>query len=132
MATSKPFGLVHERRLFVSHDGSESRGEDTLVAARRGNARRAASPSASICIPTVKVTRDADGRAAILTLPSGATWRFGTDAQLEIADSVYLAAGDAIRKTHQIVISGATGGRTGRRQMGDQTRRDCEPDPPVN
>jgi uncharacterized heparinase superfamily protein len=45
-----------------------------------------------------------------LTLPSGATWRFGADADIDLADGVYLGSGDAIRKTQQIVISGASGG----------------------
>jgi uncharacterized heparinase superfamily protein len=45
-------------------------------------------------------------------LPSGATWRFRADAPLEIADGVYLGTGDAIRKSHQLVISGVSGAST--------------------
>jgi len=103
-----PFGLVHDRRLFVSHDGGDIRGEDTLVppGADAASWRFAARFHLH---PTVKATRMADGKAVVLALPSGVTWRFGCDAPLDLADSVYLGAGDAIRKTTQIVVSGVTG-----------------------
>jgi uncharacterized heparinase superfamily protein len=44
-----------------------------------------------------------------LTLPSGAIWRFRADTPLEIADGVYLGTGDAIRKSHQLVLAGTSG-----------------------
>jgi uncharacterized heparinase superfamily protein len=101
----KPFGLMHERSLFVAHTGNDIRGEDRLTGApqpRRFAARFHLHP-------TVKVAPGADNRSATLTLPSGATWRFGADAPVDIADGVYLGSGDAIRKTRQIVIAGTTG-----------------------
>jgi uncharacterized heparinase superfamily protein len=49
------------------------------------------------------------GRGIVLTLPSGATWRFSSDCELDIAESVYLAHGNQIRKTAQIVLSGNAG-----------------------
>jgi uncharacterized heparinase superfamily protein len=103
-----PMGLIHERRWFVSHDGNDIRGEDRLVPNEASTAPRAFAVRFHLH-PTVKAMRLPDGRAIVLTLPSGATWRFGADAALEIADSVYLGAGDAIRKTQQIVIAGTTG-----------------------
>jgi uncharacterized heparinase superfamily protein len=103
-----PFGLIHERRVFVSHDGGDIRGEDRLVPRNAENAAHRYAVRFHLH-PTVKVTRMADGKGIVLMLPSGATWRFGCDAALDLADSVYLGAGDAIRKTHQIVISGASG-----------------------
>jgi uncharacterized heparinase superfamily protein len=101
-----PFGLIHERRWFVSHDGNDIRGEDRLVP----NEGRAPQPFAIRfhLHPAVKAMRLPDGRAIVLTLPSGATWRFGADSPLDIADSVYLGTGDAIRKTQQILIAGTT------------------------
>ena len=130
-AYAAPFGLIHERRWFVSHDGSDIRGEDKLTP------RDATTAARRFVIrfhlhPTVKVTRMSDGRAAVLTLPSGATWRLGSDAQLEITDSVYLAAGDAIRKTHQIVIAGETGPEPAAVKWAIKKIAGFEPDPPVN
>ncbi len=104
---AKPFGLAHERRLFLSHDGTDFRGEDRLVP------REVTTPSRRFAVrfhlhPSVKVTRLTDSAGALLRLPSGAIWRFRADAALEIADSVYLGPGDAIRKSQQLVLSGAT------------------------
>ena len=101
-----PFGIVHERRWFVSHDGTDIRGEDTFVS----HADAAPQPFAVRfhLHPSVKAARMADGKAIVLTLPSGATWRFGSDATLDLPDSVYLGTGDAIRRSHQIVIAGET------------------------
>ncbi len=104
---AKPFGIVHERQIFVAHDGNDIRGEDRLasrgdIAARRFAARFHLHPS-------VKAARGADRKSVVLTLPSGATWRFGADAEIDLADGVYLGSGDAIRKTQQIVIAGQTG-----------------------
>ena len=105
---AKPFGQLHERRLFLAHDGSDFRGEDKLLP------RDSATAAQRFAIrfhlhPTVKVVRSADGTGALLTLPSGATWRFRADVPLEIADGVYLGTGDTIRKSQQLVISGVTG-----------------------
>jgi uncharacterized heparinase superfamily protein len=125
------FGLAHERRWFVSHDGADIRGEDKLVPREPG------AGSCKYIIrfhlhPTVKVARMADGRAVVLTLPSGATWRFGADAQVDVTDSVYLGAGDAIRKTHQIVITGETGAESLTVKWAIKKIAGFEPDPAVN
>lgn len=102
------FGRMHERRWFVSHDGTDIRGEDKLSAPAANEPARTFTARFHLH-PAVKAARMADGRAVVLTLPSGATWRFGSDADLEIADSIYLGAGDAIRKSHQIVVTGTAG-----------------------
>jgi uncharacterized heparinase superfamily protein len=101
---AKPFGQTHQRSIFVAHDGGDIRGEDKL----------SDGPSRRYAIrfhlhPTVKAART-DRNTIVLTLPSGATWRFSSDADPDLADGVYLGAGDAIRKTQQIVISGQTAG----------------------
>ncbi len=57
----------------------------------------------------MKAARGSDRKSVVLTLPSGTTWRFGADAEIDLADGVYLGSGDAIRKTQQIVIAGVTG-----------------------
>lgn len=102
-----PFGLIHERSLFLSHDGNDLRGEDALRAREDTTPRRFAVRFH--LHPAVKLARTSDGLGAILTTPSGQTWRFRSDVAFEVADSVYLGVAHAIRKTQQIVIAGMTG-----------------------
>jgi uncharacterized heparinase superfamily protein len=104
---AKPFALVHHRDIFVAHDGNDIRGEDRLVPRGEATPRRFAARFH--LHPSVKAARGTDRKSVILTLPSGATWRFGADAELDLAEGVYLGSGDAIRKTQQIVIAGVTG-----------------------
>ncbi len=84
--------------------GANMHGEDRLVP-RVGADRRFAVRFH--LHPSVKAARSADKRAVILTLPSGNTWRFGSDAELDLTDGVYLGTGDAIRKSQQIVVLGS-------------------------
>ena len=128
---AKPFGLVHERRLFLAHDGTDVRGEDRLVPRDAGIAARRFAVRFHLH-PTVKVTRSADGTGALLTLPSGATWRFRADAALEVADGVYLGTGDAIRKSHQLVISGVSGAEATTIKWALKRANDRESEPLVN
>lgn len=105
----RTFDQIHERRIFVSHDGSDIRGEDRLIP----QAARATSRPFVVRFhlhPTVKVLRA--GKGVVLTLPSGATWRFSTDCDLDITESVYLAHANQIRKTQQLVLNGMTSEQT--------------------
>jgi uncharacterized heparinase superfamily protein len=127
----RPFGLTHERRLFVSHDGNDIRGEDRIIP------RNESTPPQRFAVrfhlhPGVKVARSADRNSAILTLPSGATWRFGCDAPLDVADSVYLGAGDAIRKTSQMVIVGQSAAEAVGVKWALKRANAADPEPPVN
>src|SRR5262249_39700784 len=93
------------------HDGGDLRGEDRLVP------RDAATTHRRFAIrfhlhPSIRVTRMADGKSLVLLLPSGTTWRFGCDAQIDHTDTVYLGTGESGRTTHQIVVSGTTAGES--------------------
>jgi uncharacterized heparinase superfamily protein len=100
----RSFGLTHARQLFLSADGEDLRGEDTLTG----------RPGASFVIrfhlhPAVQVSLTQDGNAALLRLPSGLGWRLRAQgAQMSLADSVYLTR-EQQRKTQQIVLSGHVG-----------------------
>ena len=103
------FQLNHERRMFVSHDGADIRGEDRLAP----QTTKPLSQNFSVRFhlhPAVKVLKA--GKGVVLTLASGATWRFSTDADLEISESVYLATANQIKKTQQIVLTGKSGDTT--------------------
>lgn len=104
------FQLKHERRLYVSHDGTDIRGEDRLVPAA-GQASSRSYAARFHLHPSVRVMKA--GKGVVLTLPGGATWRFSSDGDLSIADSVYLGHANQIRKTHQIVVSADTAAEAG-------------------
>ena len=102
----KPFGLLHERDLYLSNDGAKLIGTDRVVP--RG--RRADATPAPLALrfhlhPNVRATLDAENKTAMLALASGAAWRFETSGDLGIAESIYCEAGDAIRKTSQLVVT---------------------------
>src|SRR6185503_15360222 len=90
----KPFGLLHERDMFLSNDGSRLNGTDRVVP--RG--RKADAPPAPLALrfhlhPNVRATLDAEKKTAMLALASGASWRFETSGDLSIAESIYCESG---------------------------------------
>ncbi|MBI3453604.1 MAG: heparinase II/III family protein [Rhodospirillales bacterium] len=103
------FGVVHRRRLYLSHDGEDLRGEDTLVP-QPGSAPPAAHAfTARFHLhPDVQASSIQNGAAVLLRLPSGTAWRFQTSGgALDIAESVYLGRRGAVRRCEQIVATGA-------------------------
>lgn len=99
-------GFTHHRRLYVSDQGHDIRGEDTLTASH--------DPQKSIQAvirfhlhPKVMVSLIRDGQEALLRLPGGVGWRFHYSAgRLALEDSVYLGEGGQVRKTKQLAIYG--------------------------
>jgi uncharacterized heparinase superfamily protein len=100
------FKVLHERRLFVAHDGSDVRGEDRIVPTAGQSTQRSFAVRFHLH-PAVRHQKA--GKGVVLTLASGATWRFSSDVGLDIVESVYLAHGNQIRKTVQLVLSGTAG-----------------------
>ena len=49
------------------------------------------------------------GKGVVLTLPSGATWRFSADCEVDVAETVYLANANQIRKATQIILASTVG-----------------------
>ena len=98
-------GLMHQRRLYVGHQGQDIRGEELL----RATAGRPAKP-AEVSIrfhlhPRVLVSLVQEDSEALLRLPGGSGWRFyheGTSLTLE--NSIYLGQGTYPRKTKQLVL----------------------------
>ncbi|MEO0717899.1 MAG: heparinase II/III family protein [Pseudomonadota bacterium] len=115
-------GLSLTRRMFLSADGGDFRGEDRLeieadgAAAfkRRMNKLRGAQKAlgAPFAVrfhlhPDVKAEMVADGEAATLQLPSGEAWVMRqSGGRLSIEPSVYIDEAGAPRDTHQIAIVG--------------------------
>lgn len=104
-------GLVHRRRLYLSAEGNDLRGEDTL---RRENPAKKKGRSFAVRFhlhPNVQASLAADGSAVWLKLPSGPGWQMRAQGgTLALVESVYLGVPGERRRTEQIVIEGPIGG----------------------
>ncbi len=104
---SEILGLVHHRHFYLSHDGADFRGMDSLVGTGKPVADGATFTIRFHLHPQVQSSLVRDGTQVLLKMPTGTGWRFmaagGTLAQ---EDSVYLGAGDGVRRCRQIVVTG--------------------------
>ena len=106
------FGLVHRRRLYISADGNDLRGEDLLF---RPAGSHDPKPERSVdfairfhLYPGLRVSVSRDEQSALIVAPAGMAWRLRTDrGPLRLEKSAYLAAGAPPRSCEQLVIYGA-------------------------
>ncbi|MGR3783756.1 MAG: heparinase II/III family protein [Albimonas sp.] len=108
-------GLAHRRRLFLSPDGRDFRGEDLLEptdARTRARFEKVLRNHGPVGVPFAihfhlhpDVEAELDGEIVILTLPES-RWRFVvTGASAKLRDSVYFEPGEAEpRAARQIVV----------------------------
>ncbi len=100
------FGIMHERRITLGPRGESLTGLDRLVPKTRN--RRGDIPfTARFHIhPDVRMS-PSQGGDILLKLPNGDGWRFRAGGgSVALEESIYLG-GDTIRRTEQLVISGA-------------------------
>jgi uncharacterized heparinase superfamily protein len=97
-------GITHRRRIFLSDDGADLRGEDTLTG--RGGVPFAVRFHLH---PAVDATLLQSGKDSLLRLPRGGGWRLRCSEPLALAESIYFDDAPEPRRTSQIVISGVTG-----------------------
>ena len=103
-------GLVHRRRFYVSTEGDDIRGEDSLFVPL--GAEHISRDQTPFKIPfhfhpDVRVSLSQDQKSALLVQSGKAGWRFRTDGgPLQVEDSIYLGQGEKPVKAQQIVISG--------------------------
>ncbi|MBV9813847.1 MAG: heparinase II/III family protein [Acetobacteraceae bacterium] len=102
---SKPFGAVHRRRLYMSENGEDIRGEDAV---------EAASPQPYAIRfhlhPDVDASMQQDGEAVLLRTPSGSGWRLRAGgARMALEESVYLGGAEP-RRGEQVVLTGLQDG----------------------
>ena len=97
-------GITHRRRLFLTDQGHDLRGEETLSSAVVTDTPKTATLRFHLH-PRVQASQVSDEQDVILTLPSGSTWRFyGVGAELMLEDSVWLGHGVKPVKTKQLVL----------------------------
>jgi len=109
------YGLVHRRMLVLRSDGSELRGEDQLLPARRkGQCGKIGYAIRFHLAPGVETRLSDDGRGAGLALADGSYWQLrllgeqADGAKLAIEDSLWIDGQGRPRPTRQLVIQGMT------------------------
>ena len=109
---ARRYGLLHHRRLYLSADGYDFRGEDALEPAKGKTARKGAGHSFDLRFHLgngVEATPTADGQGALLKSPTGAVWQFKTrGGRLAIDDSLWIDVDGRPLRTHQLVVTGET------------------------
>jgi uncharacterized heparinase superfamily protein len=100
-----PFGAVHRRRLYMSENGEDIRGEDVI----ESDAPQPFTLRFHLH-PSVQASLQQDSAAVLMKLRSGGGWILRADgAQLTLDESIYLGSGE-LRKTEQVVLTGREGG----------------------
>jgi len=103
------FGIIHRRRLWLSADGGDLRGEDLFTGPE---GRPVMVPDRRFIVrfhlhPSVKATLAQSGQAVLMRLPSGRGWRLrASGVGIGLAESIYLGEEGRQRRTEQIVLVG--------------------------
>lgn len=101
----KRSGIEHARRFFLTEEGHDLRGEDTLTD-RMGLGKINDVTIRFHLHPRVLVSGIEDNQSVVLTLPAGSVWHFhGVGATLKIEPSVYLGAGLKPQPSKQLVLT---------------------------
>ncbi len=102
----KPYGVVHRRRLYLSANGEDLRGED-LLEMPEGTEQ----PPFVVRFhlhPGVVASLQQDESGVLLRLPSGQGWRLrAMGCQVELEESLYL--GTEPRRTSQVALHAENG-----------------------
>ena len=114
------YGLTHDRRLFLSPDGKDIRGEDTLYLRKSGdrrryNAGRGRRDGIPYTVhfhvhPDIKASLDMSGHAVSLRLASDEVWVFRqSGGRIHLEETVFLDQKRLHpRPTRQIIVEGHT------------------------
>ena len=105
-------GITHRRRFYLSEQGCDLRGEETLSAKKAPRKPRRVDLRFHLH-PRVLVNLSDDGQEAMLQLPGGSTWKFfATSGKLTLENSVAFHHGIRPAKTRQLVVVAALGEET--------------------
>lgn len=104
-------GYSHHRRIYLTADGQDLRGEDMLLP--QGKTQTDAEFVVRFHLhPQVNVSLSADGKSALLRVRKQPGWRFlagGKNLQeMKIVDSVYMGARGIPARSQQIVLTSHT------------------------
>ena len=105
------YGLIHRRRIYLGSGGGDLRGEDILTASGKPSAAPLPFDVRFHLHPDVDVSILGDGQAALLRLARGAGWTFKVrGGALKLDESLYLGQRGEVRRSEQLVVSGAIDG----------------------
>ncbi|MFM2277965.1 MAG: hypothetical protein RLZZ444_196 [Pseudomonadota bacterium] len=101
----KPFGLIHERSLYVNAAGSLVRGRDRLMTSDRKDPPAGSGSTAVIRFhihPQIAIHEIEDNEVDLVA-PDGETWTLSTlDGRITIEDDVFFADPSGIRGSSQL------------------------------
>ncbi|MDD9908352.1 MAG: heparinase II/III family protein [Ahrensia sp.] len=99
------FGIVHERELFLSSDGTELNGIDRFTTIGGGHKPRDIAIRFHLP-PDISSSHLASGHSVLMAGPTGDAWTMTCiDAPMQLEESLYFSGPGKPRKTQQIVIS---------------------------
>ncbi len=114
---ARRFGMIVRRRLFLSPDGQDLRGEDVIEPAPQSRLKRRSERDFTLRFhlgPGIEATPTADGLGALLKLPQGRVWAMktragaGSTGQVVIEASLWVDPAGTLHKTQQLVVAGRT------------------------
>jgi uncharacterized heparinase superfamily protein len=104
------YGILHERTLVLSGDGTRIEGEDVFLAADGSPQLRTSYDQFAVRFhlhPSVKANRLTDGHGVMLMTTTREVWTFNShEDRVELEESVYLGGTEGPRRTVQMVIYG--------------------------
>ena len=105
---ARRYGLRHDRAIYMSADGDQIRGEDSLIAINETGQQVRHFAIRFHLHPQVNASLATDGMTALLRLPRGTGMRFRSSSNVSLEESVYLGTSDGVRSTRQLIIYGNT------------------------
>lgn len=109
------FGFLHKRRISLSEEGDEVRGEDVLLPSGRKRGEDTPFAIRFHLSPDIDVIPAGEGRGALLRIDGGPAWHFRVrGGSLAIEESVWIDDRSQPCPSKQLAISGeaAPGGET--------------------
>ena len=104
---NEPFGLIHRRRIYISPDGTNVRGEDSLTRADAANRGGRSFTIRFHLHPDVQASLVQDGASVLLRPPSGNGWQMrAAGGAIGLNESIYAGDGLNRRRSEQVIITG--------------------------
>ncbi len=104
----KPFGMIHNRDIYLAAGGDDLRGRDALAISPHYMGPQAST----FCVrfhlhPDVSAELSGGGDSAILKVSNREGWRLrASGGDLRVEDSIYLGVPGTVRRARMVMISG--------------------------
>ena len=99
------FGLIHERELNLSNDGTQFNGIDRFLSSKSRKRSVVAMTIRFHLSPQLSASLLSSGYSTLVAAPNGDAWTFTcVDAPISLEESIYFSGSGQPRKSEQIVI----------------------------